>query len=174
MLYISVYRAHIKQTVSQYFILYCILHLSKHVQVTKRLHKMHSNADPRMNHETFHRAVLIICHVNTWQKSCHIFLHYIYLNYHVMYTFFTYLKKCSQSQKSLEEYFSSPSKCTFSIYIHSWVHIKHPLRKVSFLFVAMEGMPGRDNTLSPYSISFKCCVKHCRFQQIKYVQKQLV
>ena len=66
-------------------------------------------------------------------------------------------KKCSQSQKSLEEYFSSPSKCTFSIYIHSWVHIKHPLRKVSFLIVAMEGMPGRDNTLSPYSVLFTCC-----------------
>lgn len=86
-------------------------------------------------------------------------------------------KKCSQSQKSLEEYFSSPSKCTYSIYIHSWVHIKHPFRKVSFLIVAMEGMPGRDNTLSPYSVSFMCCapkgfVNHCRFQQIKHIQKQ--
>lgn len=31
----------------------------------------------------------------------------IYLNYHIMYTFFTVFKNLSQSQKSLEEYFNS-------------------------------------------------------------------
>lgn len=56
-----------------------------------------------------------------------------------MYSFFTYsLKNLSQSQKSLEEYFSTPFKCIYSIYIHSWAHEWRPFRKAFLLIVWKE------------------------------------
>lgn len=57
-----------------------------------------------------------------------------------MFVLFLYifLRNLSQSQKSLEEYFSSPFRCIYSIYIHSWAHIWHPFRKASFLIVWKE------------------------------------
>lgn len=56
-----------------------------------------------------------------------------------MFSFFTYsLKNLSQSQKSLEEYFSTPFKCIYSIYIHSWAHEWRPFRKAFLLIVWKE------------------------------------
>lgn len=60
-------------------------------------------------------------------------------------------KNLSQLQKSLEEYFSSPLRCIYSIYIHSWAHVARPFTKV-FCSDCMEGMPDRVNTFPPYSI----------------------
>ena len=66
----------------------------------------------------------------------------IYLNYHVMYTFFTYfLKIFHNRRKSLEEYFCSLFRCIYSIYIHSWAHTWLPFRKVFLLIVWKECLP---------------------------------
>lgn len=126
----------------------------------------------------------IMCFVKTWQEKQSYPIFTIYLNYHVMYSFFTYLKKkknLSQSQKSLEEYFSSHFRCIYSIYIHSRAHVWHPLKKkkVFLLIVWKECLTSiihffhrASHSAAAYP-TLKGFVNHCRFQQIKHISFKL-
>ncbi|KAI4824661.1 hypothetical protein KUCAC02_013159 [Chaenocephalus aceratus] len=71
---------------------------------------------PGMYYETFDKP-FSLCFVKNEQKSLH--FHSIFeLSRYVLFLYI-YLKNISQSQKSPEEYFSSPFRCIHSIYIHS-------------------------------------------------------
>lgn len=107
----------------------------------------------------------------TWQKkqSYHI-CHYIFeLSRYVLFLYI-FLKNLSKSQKSLEEYFSSPFRCIYSIYIHSWALIWHPFRKWFLLIVWKECLT---SIIHFFHTASHSAADHCRFQHIKHFQKQL-
>lgn len=123
-------------------------------------------------------SLIIMCCVKTWQKSklphfslyiwiitlCTLSLHSLKKSFH------------NQSQKSLEEYLSSPFRCIYSIYIHSWAHVWHPFRKVFLPIVWKECSTEITHSLHTVSRSgavyrtLKRFVNHCSFQQIKHFQ----
>ena len=122
--------------------LYCNLHLTEWVCSQKCLGvQCIINSDPRLYYETVHE-LLTMCCVKTWQKSkLPHFFHYIFeLSCYVHFLYIFFLKIFHNHRKSLGEYFTSPFRYMYSIYIHSWAHIWHPFRK-AFSSDCMEGMP---------------------------------
>lgn len=134
--------------------LYCNLHLTEWVCSQKCLGvECIINSDPRLYYETVHE-LLTMCCVKTWQKSKLPHFFTIYLNYHVMYIFFTYFLK--KSFTITENHWENISlllsdTCTVFTYIRGLTYDTHSEK--CFLLIVWKECRHIKHTLPPY----RCC-----------------